>query len=68
MNIVQLNKIVTDVLITFGEWMNKEWNHYYDGRSSMVLEIIHSHPSELKDNEFKYIFETVMITIPYSYE
>ena len=56
----QLDKIVKYVLNTLSEWYALEWDEYYDGRSSMILEIIFDYTTTLNDEDFDYVFETVL--------
>ena len=56
----QLDKIVKYVLNTLSEWYALEWDEYYDGRSSMILEIIFDYTTALNDEDFDYVFETVL--------
>lgn len=56
----QLDKIVKYVLNTLSEWYALEWDEYYDGRSSMILEIIFDYITALNDEDFDYVFETVL--------
>lgn len=56
----ELNVFVKDVLNTLAEWCTIGECEYYDGRSSMILEIIFDYTTALNDEDFDYVFETVL--------
>lgn len=56
----ELNRFVKDVLNTLAEWYTIGENEYYDGRSSMILDIISCLGRVFSDEEFDYIYEKSM--------
>ena len=56
----ELNRFVKDVLNTLAEWYTVGENEYYDGRSSMILDIIDSLGRVFSNEEFDYIYEKSM--------